>query len=132
MITLGRRMRGLSMKIPLLVLLSTLAAALLSCSGDSDITPGNTREFKTKTGKTIIITEIQTVGQSLSTIEINTEGFEHNYPQKYEDVDPISDIFMADLDGNGYDEIYIIITSAGSGSSTGVISTTRPMNGLSR
>ncbi|MGD9041873.1 MAG: hypothetical protein PVH82_19685, partial [Desulfobacteraceae bacterium] len=33
-----------------------------------------------------------------------------------EDRDPISDVFVADLDGNGFDEIYIITTSAGSGS----------------
>ena len=33
-----------------------------------------------------------------------------------EDRDPISDVFVADLDGNGFDEIYIITKSAGSGS----------------
>ena len=74
------------------------------------------KEFRTKTGKTIMISETHPVGQSLSTIKISTKDFEHNYPEIYRDRDPISDIFLSDLDGNGFDEIYIIMTSAGSGS----------------
>jgi hypothetical protein len=72
--------------------------------------------YRTKTGKTIIITETHPVGQSLSTIKIRTEGFEHNYLEIYEDRDPISNVLIADLDSNGFDEIYIITTSAGTGS----------------
>jgi hypothetical protein len=72
--------------------------------------------YRTKTGKTIIISETHPVGQSVSTIKISTEGFEHNYPKIYEDRDPISDVLIADLDSNGFDEIYIITTSAGTGS----------------
>ena len=72
-------------------------------------------EYKTKTGKTIIISVTHQVGQSLSTIEITTKDFEHNYPERYEDMDSISDVFLADLDGNGFDEIYIITRSAGAG-----------------
>ena len=41
---------------------------------------------------------------------------EHNYQEIYQDRDPISHVLLADLDGNGFDEIYIITTSAGSGS----------------
>lgn len=73
-------------------------------------------EYKTKTGKTIVVSETHPVGESLSTIEIGTRDFEHNRPERYEDRDPISDVFVADLDGNSFDEIYIITTSAGSGS----------------
>jgi len=72
--------------------------------------------YQTKTGKTIMISETHPVGQSLSTIKISTKDFEYNYSEIYEDRDPISDIFLPDLDGNGFDEIYIITTSAGSGS----------------
>jgi len=72
--------------------------------------------YKTKTGKTIIVSETHPVGQSLSTIKISTKDFEYNYSEVYKDRDPISDIFISDLDGNGFDEIYIITTSAGSGS----------------
>ena len=74
------------------------------------------KEYKTQCGKTIIISETHPVGQSLSKIEIRTKDFENNYLETYEDKDPISDVFLADLDGNGFDEIYIITTSAGSGS----------------
>lgn len=81
-----------------------------------DTSSDATKEYKTKTGKTIIILESHPVGQSLSTIEISTKGFEHNYLGIYEDIDPISDVILADIDVNGFDEIYIITSSAGSGS----------------
>ena len=72
--------------------------------------------YKTKTGKTIMLSETHPVSQSLSTIKISTKDFEYNYSEIYRDRDPISDIFLSDLDGNDFDEIYIIMTSAGSGS----------------
>ena len=55
------------------------------------------------------------------TIEVRTEGFEHNFGEVFEDKDPVSDVFLADLDDNGFDEIYIITTAAGSGSYGGVL-----------
>ena len=73
------------------------------------------RAYTTKTGKTIIVSQTHPAGESLSTIEIRTTGFEHNFHEIYEDRDPISDVFVADLDGNGFDEIYIITAAAGSG-----------------
>jgi hypothetical protein len=78
--------------------------------------PDVPKKYKTKTGKTIIILESHPVGRSLSTIQISTKGFQHNYLEIYEDIDPISNVILADLDGNGFDEIYIITSSAGSGS----------------
>lgn len=89
---------------------------LTFCSYTRDNPPHSSKEYKTKTGKTVIITETHPTGQSLSTIEISTKDFEHNRPEIVENVNPISDIFLADLDNNGFDEIYIITTSAGSGS----------------
>ena len=89
---------------------------MIPCAYAKNSSPDAPKEYKTKTGKTIIISETHPVGQSLSTIEISTTGFEHDYREVYEDRDPISDVFVADLDGNGFDEIYIITTSAGSGS----------------
>ena len=79
------------------------------------------REFQTKTGKTIIVSETHPVGRSLSTIAITTKNFEHDFREVYEDQDPISDIFLADLDADGFDELYIITTSTGSGSYGNVI-----------
>lgn len=78
-------------------------------------TQSSSKEYKTRTNKTIIISETHPVGQSLSTIEISTKDFEHNYTETCENVDPILDVFIADLDGNGFDEIYIVTTSQGSG-----------------
>ena len=73
-------------------------------------------KYYTRTGKIIMITETHPVGKSLSTIEITSEGFEENIKETMANIDPITDIYITDLDGNGFDEIYIITTSAGSGS----------------
>jgi len=112
----GRKKEELSLSILIAVAMLVSTVGLVSCfdtkSGSSDAP----KEFKTKTGKTIIISETHPVGQSLSTIEISTKDFEHNYQEIYQDRDPISEVFVADLDGNGFDEIYIITISAGSGS----------------
>ncbi len=72
--------------------------------------------YRTQTGKTILISETHPVGQSLSTIKISTQGFEHEFNEVYVDRDPIEAVLLADLDRNGFDEIYIILRSAGSGS----------------
>jgi hypothetical protein len=101
--------------IPIASILISLSG-LVSCSNAQDTHSPQSKEFETKTGKTIIITETHPIGQSLSNIEIKTKGFEHNRPEIYENVNPITDILMADLDNNEFDEIYIITTSQGSGS----------------
>ena len=112
----GRKRRRLPLSILLLVAMSVSGVGLISCSYRKNSSPHALKEYKTKTGKTIIVSESHPVGQSLSTIEITTKDFEHNDAKIYEDRDPISDVFVADLDGNGFDEIYIVTTSAGSGS----------------
>ena len=89
--------------------------SVLSCNQTDK--PGiiSPKSYKTKTGKTITVRETHPIGQSLSNIEINTIDFEHNYSETFKDADPLSDIFVADLDNNGFDEIYIITMSVGSG-----------------
>lgn len=94
-------------------LIAGLIAGIASCTNARS---SYFKEYKTSTNKTIIISETHPVGQSLSTINISTKDFTHNHTETYENVDPISDVFIADLDGNGFDEIYIITTSQGSGS----------------
>ena len=113
---LGRKKKKLSLSIFLVVAVSVSAVGLIFCSDTKSGSSEAPKEYKTKTGKTIRISETHPAGQSLSTIEISTKDFEHNYSEIYQDRDPISDVFVADLDGNGFDEIYIITTSAGSGS----------------
>jgi len=112
----GQKKRALPLSTLLVMAILVSAVSLISCSDTKDTSSDAPKEYKTKTGKTIIISETHPVGQSLSTIEISTKDFEHNYPEIYKDRDSISDVFVADLDGNGFDEIYIITTSAGSGS----------------
>ena len=90
---------------------------LSSCNHSKDFH----RELETKTGKRIVIRETHSEGQSLSNIEIKSLDFEYNFDEIIRNTDPIHDVLIADLDGNGYDEFYIITVSAGSGSYGSVI-----------
>jgi hypothetical protein len=109
-------MKKLSLSMLIAVAMSVSMVALISCSHNKNTSTEAPKAYQTKTGKTIIISETHPVGRSLSTIEIRTKDFEHNYQEIYIDRDPISVVFVADLDANGFDEIYIITNSAGSGS----------------
>ena len=73
-------------------------------------------EFKTATGKTIIVNEKHQHRESLTSITIETNGFENDDTIDFVDIDPVSFIQLADLDQNGFDELYIITQAAGSGS----------------
>jgi len=104
-----------------ILLFLAVPICLAACSNDKDANILKNRsdftgEYKTKTGKTIVVTETHPVGQSLSTIAISSKDFEHNSSEQYENQDPISNVFLDDVDDNGFDEIYIITTSQGSGS----------------
>ena len=106
-----------------LTLIALFAAALWAATVDpvhasqnNDRAGDVSKAYRTKTGKTIIVSQSHPAGRSLATIEVRTEGFEHNFGEVFEDRDPVSDVFVADLDGNGFDEIYIITTASGSGS----------------
>ena len=112
----GIKKRDLTLGISCVVATAIVIAGLLSCSHNSDPSSHAATAYWTKSGKRFIISETHPVGRSLSTIEVRTEGFEHNFREVFEDRDPISDGFVADLDGNGFDEIYIVTTLAGSGS----------------
>ncbi|MHA2101350.1 MAG: hypothetical protein ACW99A_22055 [Candidatus Kariarchaeaceae archaeon] len=94
----------------------TIIVSFISCKDQEPLPSGFINEYKTNSGKTIIISETHPLGQSLSTIRINTRDLEYNYSETFTDRDPVSDVFIADIDDNGFDEIYIITTSAGSGS----------------
>jgi len=112
----GRKKEALSLSILFVIAMLVSTVGLISCDDTKHNLSNAPTVYQTKTGKTIIILETHPVGQSLSTIKIITKDFEHNYLEKYQDMNPISDVFVADLDGNGFDEIYIITISAGSGS----------------
>jgi hypothetical protein len=73
-----------------------------------------TKEYKTKSGKTFVVTK---KGEgSLQTITITPKGFEHAEPFILKDVEPLTKVFLADLNKDGFEEIYLITNSAGSGS----------------
>jgi hypothetical protein len=73
-------------------------------------------EYKTKTGKSFIVSE-KKPSPSISEISIITDGFtEVNDTLRLEESDPISKVSITDLNKDGFDEIFIITESAGSGS----------------
>ncbi|MEI8007353.1 MAG: hypothetical protein WCI48_14200 [Bacteroidota bacterium] len=78
------------------------------------------KKFKTKTGKTFVVLETHPQGQSLSDISVSLEGIPRA-EMKYKDAEPINKVLIGDLDGDGFDELYITTVSAGSGSYGNII-----------
>ncbi len=77
---------------------------------------GNTKEFKTRTGKTFIVKE-EKPSASISKITVIPKGFsEVNEALKMEESDPFDYAFVADVNGDGFDELYIVTRGTGSGS----------------
>lgn len=76
-----------------------------------------TNKYQTQSGKQFIISADYSIGASICDLKIETSGFtEKNTIHKLGLTDPVTDVFIIDLDKNGYEEIYLITTSAGSGS----------------
>ena len=118
---------------PLLIALS-LCAILLSCkqtenkqSGQSDVIeeggdlnklPQNkiNSVHQTRSGKSFQLI-IKKNERSLNDIIIVPTGFENTTDSLIiNDADPVTQAFVADLNGDGFEEFYLITTSAGSGS----------------
>lgn len=78
--------------------------------------PGEIKTYTTHSGKTITVENTHPVGVSLSTVIIKPVVFEIDIPITLSDIDPLKKVLVADLDQNGFDEIYLITQSAGSGS----------------
>jgi len=73
------------------------------------------KELTTSSGKTIVLEESHPVGLSMSDFTVSFKG-DTATRLTLSDQDPMSTHFLADLDGNGFDELYLITASAGSGS----------------
>jgi hypothetical protein len=72
--------------------------------------------FKTKTGKTLQV-KVEKKDASLMSISVTPVDFEFSdEPFIVEDSDPLTNLFVMDLDANGFDELYLVTTSVGSGS----------------
>jgi len=107
--------QGLTRSLVFAGVMSLFPIGLLYSSPSEEGADEFSRAYSTKTGKKIIIKQTHPAGRSLATIEVRTEGFEHNFREVFEDRNPISEVLAADLDDNGFDEIYIATTAAGSG-----------------
>ena len=75
----GQKERGLPLSLLLVVATAVSIVGFMSCSHNNIASYDTPEEYRTKTGKTIIVSETHPAGQSLSTIEVSTKDFEHNY-----------------------------------------------------
>lgn len=76
----------------------------------------DSKEFKTKSGKVFLVKE-EKPSASISKITVTPKGFtEVNEPLLMEESDPFDYALVADINGDGFDELYIITRGAGSGS----------------
>jgi len=85
---------------------------------DKQLKEENVEEFrlKTKTGKEFVVKE-EKPSASLSTITVIPKGFKFTKDSVViKEADPVSNVFTADINDDGFDELYIVTTSAGSGS----------------
>ncbi|MCY1722998.1 hypothetical protein OU798_21805 [Prolixibacteraceae bacterium Z1-6] len=76
-----------------------------------------TEEFRTKSGKVFQVLVDKSISASLNNVIVITREFENaNDTFKLGAIDPVETIFLSDLDGNGFEELYLVSRSAGSGS----------------
>ena len=106
---------------PLLI----ICLSLLSCTGYNaanhqtpDTGPEvSTTEYVTRSGKIFIVVEDHSPGASLVRVKVETRGFtEVNGMVNLGEMDPVEKIFLADLNRDGFEELYLVTRSAGSGS----------------
>lgn len=71
--------------------------------------------FRTETGKQFIVIE-KTGSASLSRITVQGMGFQMEKIFTFSDTDPLEEGLVGDLDGDGFDELYVVTRSAGTGS----------------
>ena len=72
--------------------------------------------FTTKSGKVLELTK-NDIGDGLFDFQLIAKGFEFTTDTLIiSEADPLSGAFLADLDSNGFEEIYLVTTSGGSGS----------------
>lgn len=75
-----------------------------------------TKEFATQSGKSWAVSLTQ-MGASLVNVTVETKGFtEENRSIYFTEIDPVISIFQADLDKNGFEELYLVTQAVGSGS----------------
>lgn len=117
------------------ILATSIALILFSCNGDTKDASASGlsdtavvagpeqgsggRYVNTSTGKKIEVIEEHPIGMSLSDIKVVGAGMGDTV--KFKDADPVRDLLRGDLDKDGFDEIYIVTSTAGSGNYARVI-----------
>jgi hypothetical protein len=111
------------------IVLPTIAAILFSCGSQNSKETNSTitdtaigavaeqgmggRRVTTSTGKIIMLIEEHPIGMSLSDIKVVAAGMGDTI--RFKDADPVSELLQGDLDNDGFDELYIVTSTAGSG-----------------
>lgn len=85
-------------------------------------TLGDTLQWKVslQDGKAFTILEDKSMGYSISNILVLPSGFGQNDSLLFEGSDPVENIYVTDLDEDGYAELFIVLRSAGSGAYAGL------------
>jgi len=81
----------------------------------SSTSSGSLYTVTSKSGKILKVEVNNSESASINKVDIISKYFKEDISIKME-TDPITDVFLTDLDKNGYEELYLITTSAGSGS----------------
>ena len=107
------------------ILLWIICLSLLSCTGYNKTRRQSTgagqlvstTEYTTRSGKTFIVVEDHSLGASLAMVKVETRSFaEVNGMVDLGEMDPVEKVFLADLNRDGFEELYLVTRSAGSGS----------------
>ncbi len=74
-------------------------------------------EYVTESGKKFMVRVDKSLGASIQKLTVETREFEIvNDTYDLGELDPVENVFLSDLDGDRFEEIYITARSAGSGS----------------
>lgn len=107
-----------------------IAVILISCQGNkknkakavlnkeiNTTTNISVKEYTTSSGMKFVLHINHSMGASICDVKVETQNFTNsNAIYELGTIDPVTNVFMADLDKNSFEEIYIVTTSAGSGS----------------
>jgi hypothetical protein len=104
------------------IIILILISANLTCQKQYKSTNTQApRQLKTKGGKTVVLSEAHPNGMSLSEVKIIVKGFKQDQIIDPGITGPVQDVELADLDRDGFDELYIFSVTAGSGSAGEVL-----------
>lgn len=81
----------------------------------AEVATSTTKEYPTKTDVIFSVQESHPNGMSLSTITVTGKNFKEESSVTFEK-ETVKNIFVNDIDNNGFSELYVVTQSAGSGS----------------